>query len=454
MAEPGVAGPEAGMRSGRALRVYQVVAVLLLGWAAGRLPAWMDDGAAESARLHAAMGSVAVSGPAMAGQADTARLAAEVAAQVAAQVADETIARLVAAGWAPGGGRGPAELPPQRIIIETRGGPRQESVVRVVAEAAPHPAGGQQLAGVRYDLPAGSAPAGGDGRAAPSASAEKAGSPAINAPAHAAATAGYAAIRAGDLKEGVRLLKTAQALDPDAPEAAAWSADVRQLTRRWSVGAFALSRAGTGEALAASPVLGGGQTGAMIAYRLNPLGQQRLSVFGRFTVAAGPDGGIDNETGEAALGVRLEPFRKVPVALDVERRIALGLFARNAWAARISGGTQGSVPLGGRRLNLEGFGEGGAVEGFTPTPDLYAGAQLRGGVPLFQLGRTRFDAGAGGWTAVQRSFGETASRVDIGPSARIKVDPWPFYAQVDWRARVAGNALPGTGPVLTVAGEF
>jgi len=34
------------------------------------------------------------------------------------------------------------------------------------------------------------------------------------------------------------------------------------------------------------------------------------------------------------------------------------------------------------------------------------------------------------------------------------VDPWPFYAQVDWRARVAGNALPGTGPVLTVAGEF
>jgi hypothetical protein len=445
-----MADAEQGMaRNGRALRVYQIVLVLLVGWAAGRLPGWLDDGAAESRRMESALG-LAGAAPAAATDVDTARLAAEVAARVAAQVADETIARLVAAGWAPGGGRG-AELPPQRIILETRGGAPQESVVRVVTEAAQ-----PSLLNVRYDLPGGSAAAAYSTVApamSPSAAAPAQPSP-TSTKAHAAATAGYAAIRAGDLQEGVRLLKAAQAMDPDAPEAAAWGADVKQLTRRWSVGAYALSRAGTGEALAASPVLGGGQIGAAIAWRVNPLGKQRISIVGRFTAAAGPEGGIDSETGEAALGLRYEPFRSVPLAVDVERRFALGVFARDAWAARVSGGAQGKVGAFGRQLALEGYGEAGVVEGFTSTPDVYAGAQMRGAVPLFQVGRTRFDGGAGLWGAVQRSFDVTASRLDVGPSARIKVEPWPFHAQIDYRARVAGNALPGSGPVLTVAGEF
>jgi hypothetical protein len=375
---------------------------------------------------------------------DTARLAAEVAARVAAQVADETIARLIAAGWAPGGG---VAQPPQRIILEMQGAPRTENVVRVVTDRQP------SLLDVRYDLPPGAStvgppPAGGKAAAPPPAA-----NPAL-AEAHAAATAGYAAIRAGDTREGVRLLKAAQAMAPEAPEAKAWGADVKQLTKRWSIGAYALQREGTGEALAASPVLGAGQLGAAVAWRVNPLGRQRLSVFGRYTAAATPEGGIDSETGEAAIGLRYEPSRKVPVAIDVERRIALGVFSRNAWAARVSGGGQGTVPMLGRRVNLEGYGEAGVVEGFTSTPDVYAGGQARGAVPLFQLGRTRFDAGAGAWGATQRSYGETASRLDLGPSARIKVEPFPFFAQIDYRARVAGNALPGSGPVLTVAGEF
>jgi hypothetical protein len=430
-------------RTGRALRAYQVVLVLLLGWAAGRLPAWLDEGAAEAQRIESSLG-LTMAQPAAAADVGTARLAAEVAARVAAQVADETIARLVAAGWAPGGGAGQAP-PPQRIILETRAGSPQE--LRVVTQASQPP-----LLDVRYDLPAGSGalpvrPP----EAVPPAAPAKAGA---SAEAHAAATAGYAAIRAGDRREGVRLLKAAQAMDPEAPEAQGWGADVRQLTKRWSIGAYALSRAGTGEALAASPVLGAGQMGAAVAWRVNPLGRQRISIVGRYTVAGTPEGGIDSETGEAALGLRYEPSRKVPVAIDVERRFALGLFARDAWAARVSGGAQGKVPVLGRKVDLEGFGEAGVVEGFTRTPDAYAGAQTRGAVPLVLVGRTRFDAGGGAWGAYQRSYGVSASRLDLGPSARIRVEPWPFHLQVDYRARVAGNALPGSGPVLTVAGEF
>ncbi|MGL6044276.1 MAG: hypothetical protein ACRC1J_10155, partial [Sandaracinobacteroides sp.] len=342
------------------------------------------------------------------------------------------------------------DAPAPRIVVEMAPGrAAPETVVRVVNEQAP------VLAAFRYDLPPGQVAAP-DGQRAAVASASAGGAVATASPAaHAAATAGYAAIGEGDLKAGVRLLKSAQAMDPDAPEAAAWAADVKQLTRRWSLAAYTLSRGGgLGDPLAASPVLGGGQTGAAIGYRINPLGQARVSVVGRVTAAAGPDGGIDSETSEAALGVRLEPFRKVPVALDVERRFALGLFSRNAWAARISGGGQQTVRAFGRAVKIDGYAEAGVAEGFTETVDVYGGAQVRGGVPLFRIGRTSFDAGAGAWGGAQRSYSETASRLDIGPSARIKVEPWPFFAQVDYRAQVAGNAVPGSGPVLTVAGEF
>ena len=252
------------------------------------------------------------------------------------------------------------------------------------------------------------------------------------------------------------LLKAAEAMDPNAPQAESWRNDVKQLTRRWSGGGYVLTRegAGGGDALAASPVLGGGQAGIALGYRLNPLGKQRLSVIGRVSAAAATQGGLDGETTEAALGLRWEPSRKIPIAIDVERRFALGTYSRNAWAGRISGGAQKETQAWGTRLKLEGYAEGGVVEGFTNTVDLYGGAQARGSVPLFTLGRTRFDAGAGAWGGAQRNYGVTASRLDVGPSSRVWVGPWPFYAQIDWRQKVAGNAQPGSGPVLTVAGEF
>jgi hypothetical protein len=428
------------------MKAYQIALVLLLGWAAGRLPQWLTDSAVEEAQLEAVL-EPAAARAATGSDAAVARMAAEVAAQVAAQVADETVARLVAAGWGPRG----SEAPVQRIVLEVPRGVVPEQRVRIVTETTP------QVLDVRYSLPpaTGQAASGSTAVAEPVGKAAEQAAPRAASPAaYAAAAAGYEAIRAGDREQGVRLLKSAVAMDPQAPQAADWEAEVRQQTRRWSVAAYSLAREGSGEALAAAPVLGGGQAGAAVAWRVNPLGKQRISVVGRVTAAAGPEGGIDGQTTEAALGLRWEPSREIPIAIDVERRFALGLYGRNAWAARVSGGAQKEVGAFGQRLKLEGYAETGVVEGFTDTPDVYAGGQLRGAVPLFRLGQTRFDAGAGAWAGVQRSFGVTASRLDLGPSARIRIMPWPFFAQVDYRARVAGNALPGSGPVLTVAGEF
>ena len=376
---------------------------------------------------------------------DSARLAAEVASRVAAEVADQTIRSLIAAGWAP-----PAGGPPPISMAAPQGyaAPPRETVVRVVSESAPAP--------FAWTLSPSSASAAFVPEAPLSGAAPKppAAAPSAETRAHQVATAGYAALKAGDRRQGAAMLAQAAQMAPDAAGAAQWMADARQLTKRWSVAGYVLSRGGGfGDPLAASPVLGGGQAGVAAGYTFNPLSNARLSMVGRVTAAAGPNGGLDGETTEAALGLRLQPFRSVPVAVDVERRFALGTYSRNAWAARVSGGGGQSLKVAGKTLRLEGYGEAGVI-GFAEEPAFYGGAQMRGATPLATFGNVAIDAGGGAWGGAQRDYGFTASRLDLGPSAQFHASPWPFRAQLDSRFRVAGNALPGSGPVITVAGEF
>lgn len=423
-------------RSGAALRAYQIVGVLLVGWLAGRLPQIWADNRAEESRLFDALG-VKRETPRTA-TADPNNIAAEVAARVAAEVANNTIAQLIAAGW------GPRQEGGETIIIReipARGG---ETTVRIVNEQAPAP----QLQGVNYDLP-------------PSGTAEP---PARHDPppsrsettataAHAVASEGYAALSTGDKRRAVSLLQRAIRLDPQASQASAWGTDVRRLTKRWGLSAYTLSRgAGTGDALAASPVLGASQTGAAFTYTFDPLAKRPFSAFARIAAAGGPDGSIDNDTAEAAVGLRVQPLADIPVAFDVERRIALGYYGRDAWAARVSGGTATAISTFGRTINLEAYGEAGVVD-FSAF-DLYGGVQGRAATPLFSTGRMSIDAGVGMWAAAQRSFGDTVSRFDAGPSVRLGMRPWAFSAQVDYRVRAAGNARPTSGPALTIAGQF
>ena len=195
-----------------------------------------------------------------------------------------------------------------------------------------------------------------------------------------------------------------------------------------------------------------GQSGAALAFTLDPLAKRPISAVARIAAATGPGGVVDREAAEAALGIRVQPLPKIPLAIDVERRFALGALGRDAWSARVSGGVSGTAKMANRPVALEAFGEAGMINFISP--DLYAGVQGRAATPLFKAGRVSLDAGAGAWAATQDSYNITATRFDIGPSARFAVKPYPFTAQIDYRFRIVGNALPASGPTLTVAGEF
>ncbi|MFQ3595805.1 MAG: hypothetical protein SNJ63_06795 [Sphingomonadaceae bacterium] len=450
-------------RTGRALRLYQVAGILLLGWLAGRLPDLFQRQATEDARLRATLAP----GDPVAGQAAatsgavTPVDAAALAAEVASQVASETVARLVAAGWGPRSGAASAPVaPPQMGHAPVQPAARQqaapETVVRIVVDqqqAAQSPQWSMAPIGAppQEGRPGAPDPVAMASRPDVEPAAAKADRSRAEA-AHALASEGYRAIQAGDRRTGAERLAQALATDPEAPQAEAWAADLRLLRKRLSLTFYALAREGAGgDAVAATPVLGGSQTGAAVGWTFDPLARRRITGFGRLAVGSDATGRIEPETAEAAVGVRVDPFPRVPVHVAIERRFALGAFARNDWSARIAGGERWMTSVAGRPVAIDVYGEGGLIS--FSDPDFYGGAEAKATTPVLQLDKVRLEAGVGGWGGAQQGF-FTAHRFDVGPLLRFRFGSANVAGQLDYRVRVTGNAEPGSGVAFTILGDF
>jgi len=188
-------------------------------------------------------------------------------------------------------------------------------------------------------------------------------------------------------------------------------------------------------ALASGGTLGGSQAGARLTYYVTP--QLAASLRTTSPVGGGARGG------EVAAGVRLVPFRSIPVALTAERRQAIGRYGggRNAFALFLEGGVyQQSMPWG---FDLDAYAQAGVVG--ARSRDLFADGALTLTRPVYG----RFSAGIGVWGGMQPGV----YRVDAGPRVSMRVRN-NMRVHFDWRQRVAGNALPASGPAVTLAGDF
>lgn len=252
--------------------------------------------------------------------------------------------------------------------------------------------------------------------------------------AGAFATAAYARLAAGDRRGAVRLFDAA--LAGDDPRAAAWRRQRAALTRRWSGSAYSIVRGGGDPALGVTPVLGGGQSGGGIAFTPDPLAPRHLAVTLRGSVAHDDAG----RSAFAAVGLQWHPVAGVTVA--AERLIAVGPAGPNAWTVRLAGGIDRTFG----RLRATAYGEGGVIG-----TAAYAAVQGRA-AGVFHLAHLEFDPGVGVWSSVQRDRGTTVDRADVGPGLVARFGP--FAAEVDYRVRVAGNAAPGSGPVVTLSAAF
>jgi hypothetical protein len=204
---------------------------------------------------------------------------------------------------------------------------------------------------------------------------------------------------------------------------------------RLQLSTWAMLRGTPGQAsLAGTGTLGGSQAGARLLWRFNP----HLAASLRTTAPVNSRRG-----GEAALGIRYQPFASIPVAITAERRKAFGQYGvgRNAFAAFVEGGLYGRpLPL---NASLDTYLQAGIVG--AKSRDWFIDGQAAVTRPVYR----NFSAGLGVWGGAQPGL----SRLDVGPRLSMQVGR-RMRVHADYRHKLVGNAEPGSGGVVTIAGDF
>jgi len=207
---------------------------------------------------------------------------------------------------------------------------------------------------------------------------------------------------------------------------------------RLQLSAWALLRGRQGQiigpsSLASGGQLGGSQAGSRLTYNFT----RQIAASLRFTSDVGRRGG------EVAGGVRIQPMQSIPVWITAERRQRLGQdgSGRDAFAMFLEGGVyQRRMPW---RLSLDAYLQGGVVG--LHSRDRFVDGALTLTRPVYR----NFSAGLGVWGGAQPGV----YRLDAGPRVTMKVRN-NIRVHFDWRQRLAGNAQPGSGPAMTLAGDF
>lgn len=217
---------------------------------------------------------------------------------------------------------------------------------------------------------------------------------------------------------------------------------------RWSGDAWLLWREGLGPVRAQqgfiAPAYGARQIGAVIRFRLDPDSAAKPSLYLRGSKAL-----ERSRDEEVALGLSLRPVSSLPLVVGAELR-----------AGDVGGGTRlrpailavtelpiMRLPL---RTEAEAYVQAGYVGGPYATP--FIDGQLRVTRRIAELGRLELRAGGGAWGGAQRG----AARLDIGPTANVALPLGPVGTRLsaDWRFRVSGDAIPQSGPALTLSAGF
>lgn len=219
--------------------------------------------------------------------------------------------------------------------------------------------------------------------------------------------------------------------------------------RRWSVDTWALMR-GRGAGPLANGALpatyGASQAGAILRYRLAMFDGHRPEVYMRSTATLEQ---LQRETA-AAIGVSARPLAFVPVIAALEMRLTEQAGQRRVQPVAMAITSLPPFPMPAR-LRGEAYAQAGYVAGKYATP--FAEGQMRVDHGLLRVGPVESRIGGGIWGGIQKG----ASRLDAGPSATVTL---PLKrgvnarVGVDWRFRVAGDAEPGSGPVVTLSAGF
>ena len=188
---------------------------------------------------------------------------------------------------------------------------------------------------------------------------------------------------------------------------------------------------------------GGSQIGAILSYPILTEADPVLAVYGRVSAALTP---FAQE--ELALGARIHPVHNLPFSFHAEQRLSADSGRNRGAAFYVAGGT-GPEPVV-EKITLETYAQTGYVLGDDETYFFDGSATLQR--PITESGPKKLSVGAGVWAGGQRNI----ARLDVGPRADFAVPLGTGSARlaIDWRVRVAGDALPASGVAITLSTGF
>ncbi len=204
---------------------------------------------------------------------------------------------------------------------------------------------------------------------------------------------------------------------------------------RLSMSAWAMMRRNPGSpSLATNGQLGGSQAGTRLLWRFDPN-------FAASIRSSAPIGGTQRSA-ELAAGLRWQPVARIPVAVTAERRQSFGRDkGRSAFAMFAEGGVY-DRPIA-LRFTLDAYLQAGVVGIRDHAAFIDGSATLTR--PLWR----DVSAGFGMWGGAQPGL----ARLDAGPRLSWRIGR-SMRVHADYRHRFLGEAAPGSGPVLTLAGDF
>jgi hypothetical protein len=238
--------------------------------------------------------------------------------------------------------------------------------------------------------------------------------------------------------------RAAWSIEPPAAPASA----SRAVVPRWSGDGWALWRQGGGARPAGSlllPSYGANQVGAVLRYRLAPASGYKPTLYTRAYAAL-------NGTGEreVAAGFSARPVPAAPLVLMAEGRLSRFDNGTNHLRPAVTAVTELPPMMLPGAMRAETYVQGGYVGGLGATP--FIDGQFRLEHIAEHVGRSELRLGAGVWGGAQKGAG----RLDVGPTATVAFATARAgaHVSVDWRFRVGGDALPGSGPAVTLAAGF
>jgi hypothetical protein len=215
-------------------------------------------------------------------------------------------------------------------------------------------------------------------------------------------------------------------LDPGSPAASQRS--------RFNLSAWLLARGDVAPGLAAAGQLGGSQAGV----------RARLALTQHLHLAARLSGPLQTGLGkETAIAIDVRPIASAPITFTVERRIALDRGGRDAFGIGAFGGFDRELAP---QLRLDGYAQAGLVG--LKRRDAYVDGALRAEREVLHRSGLRVGFGVGTWGGAQPG----AARLDVGPQLVARISG--FRLGAEWRQRVAGDARPGSGPVVSLGADF